>query len=124
MTQRHPLQLALPFYVSGYTIQKGNGALRLVREGMALPLAWERVHPLLGLAPGDARGSDALFGLLRFDAGIWSLQPLALRGVSGKKGRRKTILSGETGAAVLQEPPKHNAVSTLQERAGRLLRAG
>jgi hypothetical protein len=66
---------------------------------------------------GEAIGSSTqLFGLLRFDAGQWSVQPLT---VAIKK---KLVFTGQKAAKICKSPPKTSTVNILQERASRLLR--
>ncbi len=70
------------------------------------------------LAPETLADATALFGLLRYDAGAWCLQPLAASGADGK-----AIFVGQNGAKLFKKPPKSNAVAILEERASRLLRS-
>ncbi|MCI0394015.1 MAG: hypothetical protein L0332_29560 [Chloroflexi bacterium] len=121
---RHPLQLAEPVFLEGYAAGGQGGEWVLDwGGGRALPVAMDRVSPLTGLTKEAVAHSTRLFGLLRFDAGRWSVQPLALTSQQGE-GRPRTLVAGEEAAAVLRQSPKNSAVATLQERAGRLLRAG
>jgi hypothetical protein len=112
---RHPLQIAEPVYLEGYTADKDGTALDL-GDGVSLRVAAERVSGASELQPEDVAGSSALFGLLRFDGGAWGVQPLA---VAKGKG---TLFTG-SGAA---EPPKTGkkkpTLVILKERASRLLR--
>ncbi len=120
---RHPVQLAEPIFLENYAVQHADGRLQLEwGAGLFLPLAMERINPLTGLTTDLLVHSHQLFGLLRFDADRWSVQPLAVS-TRMTKGKAQTILSGEGGAALLKKPPKHNTVAILRERAGRLLRA-
>jgi hypothetical protein len=112
---RHPLQIAEPVYLEGYTADKEGTALDL--GGAALRVATERISSASELRPGGVAGSSALFGLLRFDGGAWGVQPLAV--AHGKETR----FTG-SGAA---EPPKlpkkqKPTLAVLKERASRLLR--
>ena len=58
-------------------------------------------------------------GLLRFDRGLWAIQPLAVRTGSGKKQR--VVISGETALESCQKD-KLKTLETLSERASKLLR--
>jgi hypothetical protein len=120
---RHPVQLAEPIFLDGYAVEQREGKVTLAwGETAALPVAMERLHPL-GLTAEVIGRSTQLFGLLRFDAGCWSVQPLAVSGPAAKgKGKVETIMAGDGAAAVLAKPPKNSVVAILQERAGRLLR--
>lgn len=119
-TDRHPVQLAEPVFLSNYTIKKVKGSLSLTWGKLSLPIATERISSLSELTPDALSKSTQLFGLLRFDAGQWSLQPLSTRKARGKT---KLILSGGSASAILKKPPRTNTVAILQERASRLLRA-
>jgi hypothetical protein len=110
---RHPVQLAEPVVLTGYT---RDGDLLQVAGGAALPLdtRWAEDR---GLSDGAIDGATALFGLLRFDAGRWTFQPLSAASRTGK-----LTFAGQAGVKLLKKPPKNNAVMILEERASRLLR--
>lgn len=116
---RHPIQLAEPIFLDGYTITHANNTLSLsgAEVGM-LPIAIEQMSPFSEVTEEAIANSTQLFGLLRFDAGRWAVQPLAIT-VKGK-----TIFTGQKAATILKSPPKSSTVSILQERASRLLRKG
>jgi hypothetical protein len=63
--------------------------------------------------------SKAMLGLLRFDGGHWSVQPLAVT-VGGKKETCEYVGSG--AIAALAPRKKGDVLAILQERASRLLR--
>ncbi len=120
---RHPIQLAEPIFLNDYTVQESEGDLRLEwGDGFALPVAMERVNSLTGMGYELLLQSSQLFGLLRFNAGYWSVQPLAVS-TRLAKGKTQIFLSGEGGMMVWKKPPKNNNVAILHERASRLLRA-
>ena len=105
-TDRHPLQIAIPQVFSGCTVEDR------VLDGLPVDLA--RVSPHSDYDPPEVDKSTDMVALLRFDDG-WSLQPLA--GRAGKKtfGPAEGIVK----AAKIKKP----ALSILQERASKLLRA-
>lgn len=112
--QRHPVQISEPVFFSDYVLE--NGALRF-GDGTLLPLDWTR-STVTEITPEALEGTGRLFGLLRYDACVWSVQPLTLGDAAGKL----KVFVGEGGAKLLKKPPKSSAVATLQERASRLLR--
>jgi hypothetical protein len=119
---RHPVQLAEPIFLEGYKIQRDDTAILLDwGESGALRVATERISPLSEITQDAIASSTQLFGLLRFDAGSFSVQPLALTVQSGTS-KPKTIFTGQNAVNILKKPPKTSTVATLQERASRLLR--
>ncbi len=115
---RHPVQLAEPIFLQDYTIQDG---LILSWGDSAIPIATERISPLSEITREAIAASTQIFGLLRFDAGGFSVQPLAIA-LQSAKAKPKTIFTGQTAADILKKPPKTSTVAILQERASRLLR--
>jgi hypothetical protein len=114
---RHPIQLAEPIFLEGYRVEQQEAALMLCwGETDKLPVALERLSSGSEVNPAAIARSTQLFGLLRFDAGQWAVQPLALT-VKGKP-----VFTGQTAIKTLKNPPKNSTVSILQERASRLLR--
>ncbi|MCA1994753.1 MAG: hypothetical protein LDL41_22300, partial [Coleofasciculus sp. S288] len=119
---RHPVQLSEPVFLEGYTIEKDQDTLSLSwGESGKLRVATERISPLSEITREAIASSTQLFGLLRFDAGHFSVQPLAIT-VQPAKGKPKTIFTGQTAVNILKKPPKNSTVAILQERASRLLR--
>jgi hypothetical protein len=112
---RHPIQLAEPIFLKGYTVQSAD-ALTLHWADTSIPIATERSGSLSAITVEAIANSSELFGLLRFDAGRWAVQPLAV--TVGKKA----IATGQNAAKVLKSPPKTSTVGILRERASRLLR--
>ena len=108
--ERHPVQLAEPLALTEYWIE--NNCLHLNNE-VVLALDTRRNR----LTSDSLNATTALFGLLRYDDGAWSVQPLTAGNPIGK-----FEFVGQAGAELLKKPPKTNTVSILQERASRLLR--
>lgn len=102
---RHPVQLALPVYLKGYTVTED--ALEV--GGTSIPVDMVRVEPDSELADGLG-GTKRCVGLLRFDAGAWRVTPL----VATKSKKLLWSVPGEAGGS--------DTVSVLRERAGKLLR--
>ncbi len=110
---RHPIQLAEPIFLSNYKVD--NGSLSW-GDGGSLAIATKRISSLSELNIETISKSSQMFGLLRFDAGQWSVQPLAVT------VQKKTIFTGQNAAKIIKSPPKTSVVGMLQERASRLLR--
>ncbi|MEC4815451.1 MAG: hypothetical protein SAK29_19555 [Scytonema sp. PMC 1069.18] len=114
---RHPVQLSEPVHLSNYTTSLNNDILTFNwKDSGYLPIATERINNFSELNIETIAKSTEIFGLLRFDAGHWAVQPLAAI------ARGKTIFTGQKASHILKTPPKTSAVATLQERASRLLR--
>ena len=110
---RHPVQLALPVYASGYkTVQSGD-EVEVDLGGASVRVDEARISALNDLCEGAFSGTKECFGLLRFDAGRWGFQPLV--GTKGKKLMR-------AGDSATTKSKSTSTIATLQERAGRLLR--
>lgn len=84
--------------------------------GRLFPLAGDRVAGSDDLLVSDIGGSKGVVGLLRFDGGQWSLQPLAV-----DKGKGPRMVGTSLGAAA-RGKTKGGNLETLKERAGKLLR--
>jgi hypothetical protein len=122
---RHPVRIAEPVLVEGYTTSVQDGALTLDLDGSPLPVAVDRLPSCGPLTPQLVAGSSACLGLLRWDDGRWSLQPLAIQSAT-----RRTAVTVHTGDWALGPTDKTgkpgkaggDAAAVLRERAGRLLR--
>lgn len=120
---RHPAQIAEPIYLEGYNVQ-GKGAsgaydLRVGSEGV--PIAVERIADLTDFSLDDVLRSNKMLGLLRYDRGRFSLQPLAI--AHGKKN--ELLAAGYTGASLTaggDAGGRDSTLGILRERASRLLR--
>ncbi|NER33377.1 MAG: hypothetical protein F6J93_04815 [Oscillatoria sp. SIO1A7] len=122
-SDRHPIQLAEPIFLKDYQIERDGETLALSwGDSGKLPVATELISPLSELTIEAIASSTELFGLLRFDAGRWAIQPLAVAALLGKKKSAQTIFTGATAAKVINKTPAKNTIGTLQERASRLLR--
>jgi hypothetical protein len=110
---RHPVQLAEPVALAGYT---SNGDAIQLADEVSLPLD-ARWNEQAGFGREAIEGGAALFGLLRFDAGRWTFQPLSAASRAGK-----LTFAGQSSVKLLKKPPKNNPVGILEERASRLLR--
>ncbi|WP_026400815.1 hypothetical protein [Actinomadura rifamycini] len=119
---RHPVRIAEPVFLEGYAV---NGtALEL--DGRAIDLDVERLPACGPVTPDLVRASSSCIGLVRWDAGTWRVQPLAVRATVKKKPVEACTgdwALGPTDPKVLKAANRTgDAVGVLRERAGRLLR--
>lgn len=120
---RVPVRIAEPVLVEGYKVTR-DGSFDL--GGAVLAVDTERLPGCGPLTPALVRASSACVGLVRWDGGQWTLQPLAVQ----TKVKRETAVVATGDWALGPTDPKAakaearaaDAVSVLRERAGRLLR--
>ncbi|MGW0807333.1 hypothetical protein [Nonomuraea sp. NPDC002799] len=119
---RHPVRIAEPVFIEGY---KSDGQ-SIDLGGNTLPVDLDRLPPAGPLTPALVKASSACIGLMRWDGGQWSLQPLAL--LATVKKSPVTAHNGDWAMgptdpkAVKAEAKSGDVVAVLRERAGRLLR--
>ncbi|MER5216256.1 hypothetical protein ABT063_38420 [Streptomyces sp. NPDC002838] len=123
---RHPARIAAPVFVEGYTTQRDDTALTFTVAGHAVAVDTDRIPAASPLTPEAVAASGACIGLLRWDAGAFSVQPLAVETTVRKKAvalHAGGWAGGTTDkAGVKAEKAATDAVTVLRERAGRLLR--
>jgi hypothetical protein len=126
--QRHPAGIAEPVLMEGYATAD-TGGLALVLPGgppEGVAVATGRLPACGPLTRELVAASSACIGLLRWDAGRWLIQPLAVQATVKKQ--TSTVHNGDWSQgitdpkAVKAEAKAGDAVSVLRERAGRLLR--
>ncbi|MFB4277586.1 hypothetical protein ACBJ59_20010 [Nonomuraea sp. MTCD27] len=119
---RHPVRIAEPVLVEGY---KTDGRV-FDLGGHTIRLDLDRLPSAGPLTPELVKASTACLGLLRWDAGQWSLQPLAVQATVKKKpvtAHNGDWAMGPTDPKVVKaEARAGDVVAVLRERAGRLLR--
>ncbi|NMO51162.1 hypothetical protein HH310_08175 [Actinoplanes sp. TBRC 11911] len=119
---RHPAAIAEPVLLEGYTA--GDASFDL--GGVSLAVDLDRLPAAGPLTPALVAASTACLGLLRWDAGRWAVQPLAVQAVVRKKpvtAHTADWALGPTDAKEAKaEAAAGAAVDILRERAGRLLR--
>ncbi|MGW0120633.1 hypothetical protein [Streptomyces sp. NPDC003327] len=143
---RHPAGIAVPVLLEGYAVERGHDAGHDAGDGSGdepdggpeggptvfavaghrLTVDAERLPTAGPLTPQAVAASGACLGLLRWDAGAFRLQPLAVETTV----RKKTVAvhagawaGGTTDkAGARAEKAATDAVAVLRERAGRLLR--
>ncbi|AJP05026.1 hypothetical protein TU94_29915 [Streptomyces cyaneogriseus subsp. noncyanogenus] len=123
---RHPARIAVPVFLEGYAVQRDEDTVAFTVTGHRIAVDTDRIPAAGPLTPEAVAASGACLGLLRWDAGEFRLQPLAVE----KTVRKKTVAlhagawaGGTTDkAGVKAEKAATEAVKVLRERAGRLLR--
>jgi hypothetical protein len=115
---RHPLQLAEPIFLDRFQPTGGDNLSLDLGDGVVLPVAVRRLGRASELQPEHVKQSKALLGLLRFDAGHWEVQPLAVV-LDDKKG--EVVFTGSSAAQSLGGKAA-KTLATLKERASKLLR--
>ncbi|MGW8761633.1 hypothetical protein ACWGN5_03935 [Streptomyces sp. NPDC055815] len=125
---RHPVRIAVPVLLEGYATEHADdGQLTFTLAGHRLPVDTDRGPAAGPLTPEAIAASGACLGLLRWDAGEFLLQPLAVETTVRKKtvavhaGAWAGGTTDKTG--VRAEKAATDAVAVLRERAGRLLRS-
>ncbi|SDM58478.1 hypothetical protein SAMN04489726_2374 [Allokutzneria albata] len=119
---RHPARIAVPVFLEGYSSTKDTFTL----AGHELAVDTDRIPAAGPLTPEAVAASSACIGLLRWDAGVFSVQPLAVETTVRKKaaalhaGAWAGGTTDKTG--VKAEKAATDAAALLRERAGRLLR--
>ncbi|MFD3993119.1 hypothetical protein [Streptomyces sp. NPDC058548] len=125
---RHPARIAVPVLLEGYAVEdEGDGRLTFALAGHRLAVDTDRIPTAGPLTPEAVAASGACLGLLRWDAGEFVLQPLAVETTV----RKKTVAvhagawAGGTADKVGAKAEKAatDSVAVLRERAGKLLRA-
>jgi hypothetical protein len=125
---RHPARIAEPVFLEGYGSEtdEDTGTLTFTVAGHRLVVDTDRVPAAGPLTPEAVAASHACIGLLRWDAGRFRLQPLAVETTVRKKPvavHAGAWAGGTTDKAGLKaEKAATDAVTVLRERAGRLLR--
>ncbi|MBS2532769.1 hypothetical protein KGQ20_08275, partial [Catenulispora sp. NF23] len=119
---RHPARIAELVFLEGYKV--ADGVLEL--SGGRLVLDTDRIPEASPLTPELVRASTSCIGLVRWDAGTFTLQPLAVEAPVKKKATAVHAGAWAGGTAdkegVQAEKAAAEAVTVLRERAGKLLR--
>ncbi|MFG2986306.1 hypothetical protein ACGFYQ_34480 [Streptomyces sp. NPDC048258] len=123
---RHPARISVPVFLEGYAAQTEDDALTFTVAGHPLAVDTDRIPTAGPLTPEAVAASGACIGLLRWDAGTYRIQPLAVETTVRKKAvaiHAGGWAGGTTDkAGVRAEKAATDAVAVLRERAGRLLR--
>ncbi|WP_432056905.1 hypothetical protein [Streptomyces sp. bgisy022] len=123
---RHPARIAVPVLLEGYEAEQDDTGLAFRIAGHRLAVDADRV-PAAGPLTADAvAASAACIALLRWDAGEFRVQPLAVERLVRKKPvavHAGAWAGGTTDkAGARAEKAATDAVAVLRERAGKLLR--
>ncbi|MFE6494802.1 hypothetical protein [Streptomyces sp. NPDC057748] len=123
---RHPARIAVPVFLEGYAATKDDDAVTFTLAAGPLAVDTDRIPTAGPLTPEAVAASGACIGLLRWDAGTYRVQPLAVETTVRKKAvaiHAGGWAGGTTDkAGVKAEKAATDAVAVLRERAGRLLR--
>ncbi|MFI8007629.1 hypothetical protein [Streptomyces sp. NPDC086010] len=124
---RHPARIAVPVFLEGYTARTDDdGAVTFTVAGLELAVDTDRVPAAGPLTPEAVARSGACIALIRWDAGEFGVQPLAVETTVRKKvtAVHAGAWAGGTAdkAGVRAEKAAADAAKVLTERAGRLLR--
>jgi hypothetical protein len=123
---RHPARIAVPVFLEGYAARKDDDALVFTVAGHRLGVGTDRIPAAGPLTPEAVAASGACIGLLRWDAGSFSVQPRAVETTEWKAAVAVHAGQWAGGAAdkagVKAEKAATDAIAVLRERAGRLLR--
>ncbi|MEV0705384.1 hypothetical protein AB0I53_46765 [Saccharopolyspora sp. NPDC050389] len=123
---RHPARIAVPVFLEGYAAEMDGDALTFAVAGYRLAVDADRIPAAGPLTPEAVAASSACIGLLRWDSGTFSVQPLAVETIKRKKAvavHAGGWAGGTTDkAGVKAEKAATDAAAVLRERAGRLLR--
>ncbi|MFJ4844579.1 MULTISPECIES: hypothetical protein [unclassified Streptomyces] len=123
---RHPARIAVPVFLEGYAVEKDDQNLVFTVAGRSLAVDTDRIPVAGPLTPEAVAASGACIGLLRWDAGTFRVQPLAVettvrnKAVAVHAGGWAGGTTDKAGAKA--EKAATDAVAVLRERAGRLLR--
>ncbi|MEU7979890.1 hypothetical protein AB0B63_15280 [Micromonospora sp. NPDC049081] len=121
---RHPVAIAEPVLLEGYTVHDDAAAIDL--DGHRLAVALDRLPAGGPLTPALVAASSTCLGLIRWDDGRWLLQPLAVQATVKRRpveAHNGDWADGVTDPKVAKaESRAGDAVAVLRERAGRLLR--
>ncbi|HWU05167.1 MAG TPA: hypothetical protein VN520_01945 [Streptomyces sp.] len=124
---RHPAGIAVPVFLEGYTARTDDdGVLTFTVAGSDLVVDTDRIPAAGPLTPEAVARSGACIALIRWDAGAFGVQPLAVETTVRKKvtAVHAGAWAGGTAdkAGVRAEKAATDAAKVLGERAGRLLR--
>lgn len=123
---RHPARIAVPVFLEGYVAEQAEETLSFSLAGQPVAVDTDRVPAAGPLTPEAVAASTACIGLLRWDAGTFRIQPLAVETTARKKTVALHAGAWAGGAAdkagVKAEKAATDAATVLRERAGRLLR--
>ncbi|KAB2350888.1 hypothetical protein [Actinomadura rudentiformis] len=120
--ERHPIRISEPVLLEDYETDGDRWTL----DGHSIRVDLDRLPASGPLTPELVAASSACIGLVRWDAGGWRVQPLAVQATVKRKpveAHTGDWAQGPTDPKVVKAEAKAgDAVAVLRERAGRLLR--
>nr|WP_173850015.1 hypothetical protein [Lentzea albidocapillata] len=123
---RHPARIAVPVFLEGHSAEQQGETLTFSLAGQPVVVDTDRVPAAGPLTPEAVATSTACIGLLRWEAGMFRVQPLAVENTARKKTVALHAGAWAGGAVdkagVKAEKAATDAATVLRERAGRLLR--
>lgn len=125
--RRHPVHLGEPILIEGYAAEAHADGVTFTVGGQPIEVDVDQLPAAGPLTAALVTASTACLGVLRWDAGRWTLLPLAVE--STVKRKPVAVHGGEwagvptDAAGAKAETAAGDAVAVLRERAGRLLRA-
>lgn len=114
---RHPALIEELVHFSNYQLASKKDTLAITVDGTTIAVEHDRWPSIDDLGPSDLKDGAALTGLLRFDGGRWTVQPLAL-GLP----KKKPFFIGSSFGGSKGRKSKLGALATLKERSSKLLR--
>jgi len=114
---RHPALIEELVHFSSYQLGSKKDTLAITVDGAAVAVEQERWPSSDDLGPTDLKDGSMMTGLLRFDAGRWTVQPLVL----GLPKKKPSFIGSSFGGSKGRKS-KLGALATLKERSGKLLR--
>jgi len=123
---RHPVRICEPVFLDGYTAGTDDGAVTFTVAGQRLAVDVGRLPSAGPLTHALVAASTSCIALLRWDAGAFTVQPLAVE--TTVRQQTAAVHAGAWAggttqtAGVRAERAAAEAVTVLRERAGRLLR--
>ncbi|HET8660177.1 MAG TPA: hypothetical protein VFM55_14405 [Micromonosporaceae bacterium] len=121
---RHPVGIAEPVLLEGYAVRTADGPVSFELGGHTVAVDVDRLPTCGPLTAELVAASSACLGLLRWEAGRWLVQPLAVQATVKRKlvgVHNGDWAQGPTDPKVVKAQAG-DAVAVLRERAGRLLR--
>jgi hypothetical protein len=123
---RHPVRIAIPVLLEGYGTEANGDGVAFTLAGHPVAVDTDRIPSAGPLTPAAVAASTACIGLLRWDAGEFTVQPLAVETTVRKK--TAAVHAGAWAGGTTDklgakgEKAATESVAVLRERAGRLLR--
>ena len=125
--ERHPVRICEPILIEGYAVSSTDDDTIFTIGGVPIGVDVDRLPEAGPLTAAHVATSSACIALIRWEAGRFRLQPLAVE--TPVKRRTVAVHAGAWAggasdpAGKKAEAAAADAVTVLRERAGRLLRS-